>query len=279
MRWRWLRTRPGDEVLLEETAHIFQYEGGGSAALSGVQLWPIRSDTGLPDPRDVSARVRPLGDPHFPISRLLCLENTHNRAGGRVLPMDGFRSVIETARSHGLAVHLDGARLWNAAVASGRPESDYATLCDSVSVCFSKGLGAPVGSAFVGSKELVDRGRLIRKRLGGGMRQVGILAAAALHAVHHHRTRLAEDHARARRLAEGISELAGLDVKLDSVETNIVVAEVVRGTRDFWLRELRERNVWAVGFGGNGVRFVTHLDVDDAGIDLALDALRSIEPE
>ncbi|MEZ4651731.1 MAG: GntG family PLP-dependent aldolase [Candidatus Eisenbacteria bacterium] len=271
-----VHTRPGDEVLLEETAHIFQYEGGGSAVLSGVQLWPIRAVSGLPEPGEITARIRPLGDPHLPISRLLCLENTHNRAGGRVLPLDAFRGVIETARSHGLSVHLDGARLWNAAVASGRPESDYARLCDSVSVCFSKGLGAPVGSAFVGSKELVERARLVRKRLGGGMRQVGILAAAALHAVHHHRARLAEDHARARRLAEGIAELPGLDVELETVETNIVVAEVVRGTRDGWLGQLREKGVWAVAFGGNGVRFVTHLDVDDAGIDLALDALRSV---
>ena len=270
-------TRRGDEVILEETAHIFQYEGAGSAVLSGVQLWPVRTEDGLPSPEEIASRVRPLGDPHFPISRLLCLENTHNRAGGRVLPLGGFRAAVETARAHGLAVHLDGARLWNAAVASGRAASEYASLCDSVSVCFSKGLGAPVGSAIAGSREFVARARSERKRLGGGMRQAGIIAAGALYALTHHRTRLAEDHARARRLAEGIAGLSGLAASPETVDSNIVVARVVRGTKESWLAGLAERGVRAVPFGTGAIRFVTHLDVDDEGIERALSALRALD--
>lgn len=272
-----VHTRPGDEVLLEETAHIFQYEGAGSAVLSAVQLWPIRSADGLPDPGEITLRVRPTGDPHQPPSRLLCLENTHNRAGGRVLPLERCAAVIAAAREHGLAVHLDGARLWNAAIATGRAESEYAAPCDSVSVCFSKGLGAPIGSAFVASRELVERGRRVRKRLGGGMRQAGILAAGALHALAQHRDRLAADHARARRLAEAIGGLRGLSVDLASVQSNIVVARVVLGTPQEWLGALGDRGIRAVAFGSGALRFVTHLDVDDAGIDQALEALGAVD--
>ncbi len=271
-------TRRGDEVLLEETAHVFQYEGAGSAALAGVQLWPIPGDRGMPTMEQVVSRIRGV-DVHYPVSRLLCLENTHNRAGGRVLPQDAVEELATAAHQRGLQVHLDGARLWNAAVASNTPEAELASPFDSVSVCFSKGLGAPVGSALAGTSTFIDEARNVRKRLGGGMRQAGILAAGAIHSLAHHRERLADDHARAQRLAAGIASLTGLSVPSDRTETNIVVADVQSGEPARWLEALAVREVFAVPFGGRGIRFVTHLDVGDDHIDAALGVLAEADRE
>ena len=196
-------TEPGDEILVDGNAHIYYYETGAPAALAGVMCRCLPGVRGLFTVADVEAALRP-ADQHFAPTKLVCLENTHNRGGGSVWPMERIREIADVSRARGLRLHLDGARLWNAAVATGIPERDYAAHFDSVSVCFSKGLGAPIGSALCGTREFIQRARRFRKMYGGGMRQAGIIAAGALHALEHHRARLAEDHANARALAEEI---------------------------------------------------------------------------
>ncbi len=257
----------GDEYIVGQMAHTYRYEGGGGAVLGSLQPQPIPNQ---PDGTlllaDIEAAIKP-DDPHFARSRLLCLENTWN---GNVLPLDYIGQATALARRRGLATHLDGARLFNAAVASGVPAREIARHFDSVSVCFSKGLGAPVGSALCGSRELIARARRIRKMAGGGMRQVGLLAAAADHALTHHIDRLADDHALARRLAEGLAGIDGLSVT--SPQTNIVFAQVAGGRGAALLAHLASRGVLATGL--IGLRFVTHLDVDAAGIDTAIAAVR-----
>lgn len=271
-----VHTHHGDEILVEENAHVVLYEAGAPAALAGVQVWRLPGDRGLVGADAMRAAVRP-EDPHYPRTRLFCLENTHNRAGGRVLPLDEVQRLVDLARDLGLCTHLDGARLWNAAAATGRSEKDYASLFHTVSVCFSKGLGAPVGSALAGSQATITEARRIRKRLGGGMRQAGILAAGALHGVEHHRARLIEDHERARRLARGLDERVGLCCPQDRVETNIVVVDVEdAGATTDWLRSFEEAGVRAVPFGAGRIRFVTHLDVDDEDIDFTIDVAHRI---
>ncbi len=215
-----LHTRPGDEVIVGEGAHVVFYEGGAGAALSGVQF-AVAGAGGLFDADAMLERIQPKAY-WAPRTSLVCIENTHNRAGGRVFPQAAIVEIARRAREHGLALHLDGARIWNASVATGLSVEELARPFDTVSVCFSKGLGAPVGSALCASRELVERARVLRKRWGGGMRQAGILAAAALHALRHHRERLAEDHAKARRFAEKIARAPGVMVDVAKVETNIV---------------------------------------------------------
>jgi threonine aldolase len=272
-----IHTDRGDEVICEATAHIFLYEAAAPAMISGVQLHPLRGERGLIALDDLRGAVRSV-DPHFPRSRLLCLENTHNRAGGRVLPFEAVQALTVEARRHGLSLHLDGARLWNAAVRSGRPEWEWAALFETVSVCFSKGLGAPVGSAVAGPRALVERARFVRKRLGGGMRQAGIIAAGALHALRHHRARLEEDHRRARRLAHDLAETPGFALDPAEVETNIVVGRLAAGAADpaIWVDRLRARGVGVVPFGARALRMVTHLDLDDAGLEFAVREVRAV---
>ena len=195
-------TEPGDEILVEANAHIYYYEGGAPAAMSGVMCRCINGQRGIFTGADVEASLRP-ADQHFPRTRLVCLENTHNRGGGKIWSIGQVQEVAAGVRKHGLQLHLDGARLWNASVAAGIPERDYATYFDTISVCFSKGLGAPVGSALVGPKAFIERARRFRKMFGGGMRQAGIIAAGALFALDNHRARLAEDHANAKALPPG----------------------------------------------------------------------------
>ena len=270
-------TERGDELICEATCHIFLYEGGGPALLSGVQVLPLPGDRGLFTPEALRGAVR-APDAHHPVSRLLCLENTHNRAGGRVLPFEAVRTLTDEARGCGLATHLDGARLWNAAVATGRPEAEWAALFDSVSVCFSKGLGAPVGSALAGTRSWIARAHHYRKRFGGGMRQAGIIAAGALHALRHHRERLAEDHRRARRLAEGLAAVRGLLCDPAQVDTNIVVASLQpeAGPPARWCESLAAEGVRVVPFGARALRLVTHLDISDADIERALAAFSRV---
>jgi threonine aldolase len=258
----------GDEYLVGQLAHTYRYEGGGAAVLGSVQPQPLPNQPdGTLALADIAAAIKP-DDLHFARTRLLCLENTWN---GQVLPEAYVAEAAALARRHGLAVHLDGARLFNAAVASGLPVGQLARLADSVSVCFSKGLGAPVGSALCGSKDLIARALRVRKMLGGGMRQAGILAAAARHALQHHVARLADDHRRARRLAEGLAGIDGLDV--GSPQTNIVFVTASGGRGPALLEHLRRHGVLATGL--TGLRFVTHLDVDDAGIERAIDVTRA----
>jgi threonine aldolase len=261
----------GDEVIVGQSAHCYRYEAGGAAVLGSVQPQPLPNQ---PDGSlglvDIEAAIKP-DDEHFARSRLLALENT---LGGKVLPMTYLADATSLVRRRGLATHLDGARLFNAAVAMGGDARANALAMaghfDSVSVCFSKGLGAPVGSALVGSKDLIARAHRWRKMLGGGMRQAGALAAAAQHALQHHIDRLADDHALASRLAEGLCGIEGLDVVLP--QTNIVFVNVRGGRTPDLLAYLEARGVLATGL--TGLRFVTHLDVDRAGIERAIAAVR-----
>jgi threonine aldolase len=261
----------GDEYVVGQNAHTYKMEGGGGAVLGGIQPQPIEhaADGTLPL-EAIEAAVKP-DDAHFARTRLLCLENT---LGGRVMPLHYLQEATTLARSKGLATHLDGARLFNAAVASGgdaKASAQAIAQCfDSVSLCFSKGLGAPVGSALLGSKAFVARAHRWRKVTGGGMRQAGVLAAAALHALDHHIARLADDHANAKRLADGLRAVPGIGVARP--DTNIVFADVAGGRTAALVEHLKSRGVLATGL--IGLRFVTHLDVDAAGIDHALAAVR-----
>ena len=256
----------GDEALVGQMAHLYRYEAGGMAVLGSIQPQPLpQQPDGTLLLSDIAAAIKP-DDAHFGRTRLLCLENTWN---GQVLAQSYLDEATALARKRGLATHLDGARLFNAAVASGRPVQEITRPFDSVSVCFSKGLGAPVGSALCGSKELIARAHRVRKMLGGGMRQAGVLAAAAMHALDHHVDRLADDHANARRLADGLGRIAGVTVVRP--DTNIVFASVAGERSVALLAHLKQRGVLATGL--IGLRFVTHLDVDAAGVDRTLAAV------
>lgn len=265
----------GDEYIVGQMAHTYRWEGGGAAVLGSVQPQPLEHQPdGTLRLSDIDAAVKP-DDAHFARSRLLALENT---LGGKVMPLAYLADATALARRRGLATHLDGARLFNAAVAIAQAEGgdaravarEMASHFDSVSVCFSKGLGAPVGSALVGSREFIRGAHRWRKMLGGGMRQAGVLAAAAIHALDHHVERLADDHALAKRLAEGLAGLPGLSV--EPPQTNIVFADL-RGSRaDGLMAHLKARGVLATGL--YRLRFVTHLDIDAAGIDRAIAAVR-----
>jgi threonine aldolase len=264
------QTRPGDDVIVGEGAHPIHYEGGASAALSGVQF-TVAGRGGMFGPEDLKVAVQPR-ELWAPRTSLVAIENTHNRAGGRVWAPALARAVAEGARSLGFATHLDGARVWNASVASG---VDPAALCapfDTASVCFSKGLGAPVGSALCGPSKLVAEARRIRKRWGGAMRQSGILAAAALYALAHHRARLVEDHANARVLAEAMARVDGARVDLAAIETNIVNIDVTPPAGDV-AREAQALGLLIAPSGPRRLRAVTHLDVSRAQIDTAIEIL------
>lgn len=271
-----VHTRPGDELITDEGSHLIIWEGGAVSALWGVQPRMLHTERGIFTAEQVGAAVRGV-NLHYPRSRLLTLENTHNRAGGIIWPLAAYRAVVEEARRHGLRVHLDGARLFNAEVASGVAASAFASLTDSTTVCLSKGLGAPVGSVLCGSRSFVEEARFVRKRLGGGWRQAGILAAAGLYALHHNIERLAEDHRNARRLAEGLLQLPGVTLELSRVETNLVYADldVPAGPA---VDALKQRGVLinAAGASSKSIRFVTHLDVSTADVDTALVAMRAV---
>jgi len=265
----------GDEYLVGQNAHTYRYEGGGAAVLGSIQPQPLAQDAqGQMALADIAGAIKPL-DAHFARTRLLCLENTWS---GHVMPMAYLEQATALARQHGLATHLDGARVMNAAVAQAQAEGTdamtelrrIAGLFDSVSVCLSKGLGAPVGSVLCGSAALMDKAHRWRKVLGGGMRQSGLLAAAALHALEHHVQRLHQDHVLAQRLATGLQGLPGIAVR--SAQTNIVFVDVANGLAPELLAHLRQDGVLATG--QVRPRFVTHLDVDAAGIDQALASVR-----
>lgn len=267
---------PGDELIIDATTHSYNYETGGPAALSGASVRIIDGRRGIFDGPDVEACVRPANS-HFPNSRMVICENTNNRGGGSIWPLENLARVQEAARRHGLHVHLDGARLMNAAVATGRKPADFTRYADSVSMCFSKGLGAPVGSAIAGGKSFIGRCHRFRKMFGGAMRQAGILAAAALYALDHNIERLSEDHRNARRLAEGIARLPGIRLDPATVETNIVIFDLEPrlGTADEFTKRMAERGVLMFSTGPQRVRAVTHLDASAAQIDEAIAAFRA----
>jgi len=266
---------PGEELLCDADAHLVTYEIGAAAAIGGIstRTWPaVAADL---DVETVAAMVRPAGY-HAVATRAIAVEQTHNRGGGAVLPLSTLEGLRRLADEHGVALHCDGARIWHAAVADQVPLSVYGGLFDTLSVCLSKGLGAPVGSLVVSSAERIERGRLLRKRMGGGMRQVGVLAAAGDYALTHHLSRLAEDHVRARRLAEALAPFGIVDAA--RVRTNVVPLDLSKSTVDGARlgAVARERGVLVSVLGPRFARLLTHLDVDDAGIDRAVEVLTGI---
>ena len=267
-----LHTRPGTEAVCEAESHVFHYELADVAWLAGVQLHPVASDRGSLTARDVARVIRP-GDRHHPVTTLVSMENTHNMHGGSVVPLPAMRAIRQLAIERSLPVHLDGARLWNAAAATDVTLAEYASCADTVTVCLSKGLGCPVGSLLAGSSDLIADAWSVRKRLGGGMRQVGILAAAGLWALDHNLERLGEDHERARWLARESDAIEGL--RAEEPNTNIVMIHIEREdlVEGAVAAELEARGVWILPAGPGRLRAVTHLDVDDEGIERCLEAL------
>jgi len=262
---------PGDEIIVDSNAHVFYYECAATAVISGGQFRCLKGEHGILSASEIEGVVRP-ADIHQPPTRLLCLENSHNRGGGSVYPVAGLAEIGEVARRHHLRVHLDGARLFNAALAVDTTVRELARHAHSVGVCLSKGLGAPVGSVLCGSQAFIDEARRFRKMLGGGMRQVGILAAAGIHALNHHVERLVEDHDNARRLARGLAQMPGIRLDPERVVTNIVILDVADtglGANEV-VERLARAGVLLIAFGPTTVRAVTHLDVSAADIDRAL---------
>jgi threonine aldolase len=266
-------TNPGDDVVINEQAHIVALELGAAATISHVVMRTVRGDRGIMDPDDVAAMIRP-PSPLFSHTTLVCVENTHNYGGGTVWPMDTFRAVAKVAHERDCRVFLDGARIFNASAASGVPVSDYAAEVDALSFCFSKGLGAPIGSMLVGDAGFITDARKVRRMLGGGMRQVGVIAAAAAYALQHNVDRLAEDHANARRLAEGFADASPGCVDPATVETNIVVIELGDGDAVAVSGRMWEAGVRIYPTGAHRLRAVTHLDVDREGVERAIVAFR-----
>jgi threonine aldolase len=274
------QTRPGEEVIAEASSHIANAEVGGAARLGGLTLRPVVGQLGRITPEQVVSTVRP-DNVHFARTALLAIENTHNAAGGTVLGPEEVRALVETARERGLKVHVDGARIFNAAVALGVPPAELARGVDSLTFCLSKGLSAPVGSVLVGSVETINEARRYRKMVGGGMRQAGVLAAAGLLALQSGVKRLADDHRRARRLATGLAAIPGVQIDLDTVQTNIVRFDVagLGYTTSAFADALRGSGVQVGGGAGpSGVRMVTHRHIDDDSVDEALAAIRQLQP-
>jgi threonine aldolase len=267
-----IHTTPGTEVICEASSHLVDWELAGAAAHAGVQLRTVMGDRGVLQPESVERAIRPRTALDVQTS-LVALENTHNAAGGRITPVETMRAMAAMARDRGIPVHLDGARLWNAAAATGVPEAEFAACADTVMVTLSKGLGCPVGSLLAGSADLMGKARVARRRLGGSMRQSGILAAAGLYALDHNRHRLAEDHARARTLARLAAHVPGL--RVIEPDTNIVMFDVVHPglSAAALVSALREHDVLMIDFAPMRVRAVLHLDVDDQGVRRAADSL------
>ncbi|MBN1351544.1 low-specificity L-threonine aldolase [candidate division KSB1 bacterium] len=265
-------TRRGDEVIVEKESHTFNYEAAGPAVIGGVQLHPITGEKGILTASQIACAIRPPGDIHLPPTRLICLENTHNRGGGKIYPIEDIRAICETAKANQIKMHLDGARIFNSCVATGLKPRDYGRLFDSIMFCFSKGLGAPIGSIITGSSEFIGHAVRYRKLLGGGMRQVGILAAAALYALDHHIERLEIDHKHAKLLAGALAQINRFSIKPEDVETNIIIFDVTNSGRNAVqiVDILGAKGVLMVPFGEYLVRAVTHLNIDSEQIDAAI---------
>ena len=271
-----VHAKSGDELIGHRLSHPFNHELGGPAYLARLMLRPLDGARGMFTTETLEAAIR-RPDTHCPRSRVLVVENTTNLGGGAVWPIDRIRAVTDVARRHGLACHLDGARLMNAVVASGSPASEYASHFDSSMLCFSKGLGAPVGAALAGSRDFIGQAWRFKHMFGGAMRQSGILAAAALYALDHNVERLADDHANARRLAEGIADLPGIQLHLEDVETNIIIFDVdpARMTADQFVSRMAETGIDFFALGPQTCRLVTHLGITTDAIDEAIKQFRS----
>lgn len=270
-------TQPGDEIITEEKSHIYVYEGGGYAALSGCSVALVSSDLGIMDVSDVESKIRKSahGKSHYPNGTLVCMENTANRGGGTCYTQEQIDDIAQMAISKDCAVHMDGARLFNAIIASGLEPARVVRDCDTISICISKGLGAPVGGVLVGSKEVIEQAHRWRKMFGGGMRQAGILAAAGLYALDHHIERLAEDHFRARQLAEGLVGTTGIDLNINSVQTNMVYIKT-EDLADNIVKLLAAELIDVLAIGTHLIRMVTHLHIDDEGIERTVNAFKKI---
>ncbi|UFT99699.1 low-specificity L-threonine aldolase [Radiobacillus kanasensis] len=268
--------RPGQEIILEANAHIFLYEGAAISAFAGVQPRTIEGNRGAMDPKLVEESIR-AEDVHFPETGMICLENTHNKAGGAIVLVENMRAIYAVAQKHNTPVHLDGARLFNAAVASGRDVKEFAQYTDTVQFCLSKGLGAPVGSIIAGSTDFIQQARKWRKRLGGGLRQAGIIAAPGLLALEGNVERLEEDHFHAKQLANGLSQIDGLEV-VNQVETNIIMVQITKenGSTEQLLDAMKQHGVLAGGMGSDCIRFVTNLDISKVDIEHALSIIQKI---
>jgi len=269
-------TQPSDEVICERSAHIFQYESGSPAALSGIQLNLVQGKKGVFTPEQIEPLIRPESAYYMPRTRVVEIENTHNVAGGTINPIANISAMQKLTDKHGLFMHLDGARLWNASVATGIPLAEYASYFDTASVCLSKGLGAPIGSVIIGTKGFIQEAFRVRKAWGGGMRQVGIIAAGGLFAVKNNIERLAEDHENAKSLAQHLSQLSNVEIDISSVETNIVMFKSKVKFVEQVMAECRENNL-LISLGGVGVlRIVTHMDVNSKDVENAKEIFSKI---
>src|SRR5213082_1887735 len=265
-----VNARSGEELIADADSHAFYYEAAGAAAVCGVQIRPVITEAGVMSPRQIVEAVRPRDDPHQPLTAAITFENTHNRHGGVVWPLDDLSAASDAAHSHGLRVHLDGARIFNASVALGVEASEIAACADTVTFCLSKGLACPIGSIFCGSEESVEEAVRWRKRLGGGMRQVGVLAAAGLIALDSMVDRLAEDHSNAHTLAEGLAELPGVTCDLSRVQTNLVYFDLEKMPATVFNDECAKRGVLGGPTGPRQVRLVTHYGIEARDIQSAL---------
>jgi threonine aldolase len=266
----------GEELIADAQSHVFIYETAGAAALAGVQIRPVSTESGVMTPEQIAALVRPRDDPHQPISAAIAFEDTHNLHGGIVWPLEALRAASETAHAHGMRVHLDGARIFNAAIAQGVGVAEIAACADTVTFCLSKGLACPAGSIFLGSRKDVENAHRWRKRLGGAMRQTGVLAAAGLIALDKMVDRLAEDHANARTLAEGLAELPGVRCDLSRVQTNLVFFELEKMTAPAFNDECAKRGVLGDWSGPARMRFVTHYGISAQDVQSALQACEDV---
>lgn len=268
-------TEAGDEVILEENSHVFLFETGALGGICGVQPQTLPGKRGILTAEQIKSAIR-TQDSHFPPTKLVILENTHNHGGGIIYPLKTIQEIRKVCIENGLAMHMDGARLWNACIAADQSPKDYAEYFDSVSVCLSKGLGAPVGSLIVGSRSFIQRARRFRKMFGGGMRQSGILAAAGIYALDHHFERLQEDHDNAKQFAQKLAEIPNVKIDLEEVQTNIIYFGI-KGRSPQWLEEeLKKNDVWVFAERPQEVRAVTHMDVTRNQLDHALNVVRSL---
>jgi len=265
-------TNPGDEVIVERYSHIFNDESGAAAALSCVQLHPLLGERGILYPQQIEKAIRDKESFHLPPTRLICIENTHNRGGGTIYPLNVVKEISQLAKKHKIPLHMDGARLLNATVACGVDPVEYTRYVDSVILCLSKGLGAPIGSMVAGTKEFIEKVRRYRKMYGGGMRQVGFLAAAGIYALDHHVERLVDDHRRAKELATALQKIPGVKIDAERVQTNIIYFEIRKKGWDAKraVEELKKRGVLVLHIEGPLLRAVTHLDISDDDIRKAI---------
>ena len=273
-----IQTHPADEVIVDLNAHIFHSEGAAGSLISGVQLNPLPGNRGILTPDMVKDAVRERND-WDPRTSVVSIENTSNKGGGTCYPLKTMEDIYQVAKENQLAMHIDGARIWNASIATGIDFLSIGSACDTISVCFSKGLGAPVGSMILGSEQDMQKARRFRKILGGGMRQAGMLAAAASYAVDHHLSKLAEDHVRAKNLAEALSRSNCFELNPDHVETNIVLFKVVKGSVQNALEWFMDKGIAMIPFGNNTIRATLHFEINNTNLETVIDAVRTYKSD